>query len=146
MTRIRFWSIRSASASPVRSTWGAWLVAHTTSPPLAGSGAATTARGSSGTPESRWLIIRCLTTRWALAKAASGSPALMAWRCSMFPGASSKSSGAPSAMAAAVSTTAGSGSQSTCTSAAPSAAASTVRPMTTATASPTWRTRSTDSG
>ena len=115
-------------------------------PPLAKSGEARTARPSIGTPERRWLTIRCFTTRWALAKAASGSPALMACVCSTFFGASAKSWGAPSAMAEAASTTAGSGSQSTATAAAPSAAASGEAPMTAATASPVWRTRSTESG
>ena len=137
ITRIWFCGILSASASPPRSTWGAWWVAHTVRPPLAKSGAAITARVSIGMPERRWLFMRCLTTLWAFAKAASGSPALMVLECSMFLGASSKSWGAPSAMAAKGSATAGSGSQSTSTAAAPSAAASGESPRTAATGSPT---------
>ena len=54
-------------------------MAHTVSPPLAKSGAASTARVSSGIPESRWLFMRCLTTRCALAKAASGALERVPW-------------------------------------------------------------------
>jgi len=54
--------------------------------------------------------------------------------------------GAPSAIAAKTSVTAGSGSQSTRTSAAASTASTSEVAMTAATASPTWRTRPTESG
>ena len=50
-----------AVARSLRSPCGAWFVAHTTSPPLVGSGAASVARPSSGTPQSRWLTMRCFT-------------------------------------------------------------------------------------
>ncbi len=112
-------------------------MAHTVSPPLAKSGAASTARVSMGMPESRWLFMRCLTTRCAFANAPSGSPALMVFVCSIFFGASSKSWGAPSAIAAKGSATAGKGSQSTSTRAAASIAASAEVPITAATGSPT---------
>jgi hypothetical protein len=121
-------------------------VSHTTIPPVWGSGAARAARGSIGIPASRWLTIRCLITRWARAKAPSGSPAFMLLTCSMLLGVSSKSSGAPDAIASKGSLTAGSGSQSTVTAAAPSTAISSETATTAATASPTWRTRSVDSG
>ena len=49
-------------ASAFRNPWGAWVVAQTTRPPVLASGAATAARPSSGTPQSRWLTIRWRTT------------------------------------------------------------------------------------
>jgi hypothetical protein len=92
-------------------------------PPLVPSGAATQARGSSEMPASRWLFIRCLTTRLAVLNAPSGSPALIGVSCSMFRGASAWSCGAPPSIALKMSVTAGSGSQSTATASTPSWAA-----------------------
>src|SRR2546428_21466 len=116
------------------------------SPPLVGSGAASVARPSSGTPQSRWLTMRCFTIRLALAKAPSGSPALIVFWCSMLFSASSWICGAPLAIARNGSVTAGSGSQSTTTSAAASPATSPHVAMTAATGPPPWRTRATDQG
>ena len=70
----------------------------------------------------RWLIIRCLTTRFALLNAASGTPLLIWFSCSMFLGPSAWSCGAPGFIASKTSMTAGSGSQSTCTASTPSCA------------------------
>ena len=113
----------STPARSARRLCGAWCVAHTTRPRVVGSGAATHARGSIATLHSRWLTIRCFTTRLALAKTASGSPDLIWFLCSMFCGASGWSCGAPAASAAKMSVTAGSGSQSTTTASTPSWAA-----------------------
>ena len=46
----------------LRSTCGAWVVDQRVRPPEAGSGMASAARGSMGTPHSRWLTMRCFTT------------------------------------------------------------------------------------
>ena len=90
------------------------------------SGAASVARPSIGTPQRRWLTMRWRTTLKALAKAASGSPAVMRFSCSTFFGASAWIWGAPGFRASSGSLTAGSGSQSTTTSAAASTAAASV--------------------
>jgi len=71
------------------------------------------------------------------AKAPSESPALIAFLCSTFPGASSWTCGAPPAIAANGSVTAGKGSQSTTISAAASTATASEVATTAATASPT---------
>ena len=143
-TRIWFWGRPRATARSRRRTWGAWVVAQTWMPPVTGSGAARHARASRGIPARRWLTMRCRTIRSARGKAASGSPALMVFVCSTFPGASSKSWGAPAASAAKTSVTAGSGSHSTWTSPAASTATASEVATTAATASPTARTRSVD--
>ena len=123
MTRITFWSMPSNPARSPRRLWGAWCVAQMTRPRVVGSGAATHARGSMAMLQSRWLTIRCLTTRRALRKAASGSPFLIVFSCSMFLGASACSCGAPGFSASKTSVTAGKGSHSTCTAPTPSWAA-----------------------
>ena len=79
-----------------------------------------TARGSIGTPHSRWLTIRCFTTRLALAKAASGSPDLI-WFCARCCSGRRRGAAArrrPSRRRCR--SPPGSGSQSTTTAAAPS--------------------------
>ncbi len=137
MTRTMLWDRPRVAAMSFRSIWGAWWVSHTTIPLVRGSGAARAARGSIVMPASRWLTIRCFTTRCARANAASGSPALTSLTCSMLPLASSKSRGAPGAIASKASATAGRGSQSTTTSAAASTATASETATTAATASPT---------
>ncbi len=145
MTRTRFWARPSAPASSLRNPCGACVVAHIVRPPVAGSGAASVARPSIGTPHRRWLIIRWRTTRWARANTASGSPPVMRFSCSMFLGASSWIWGAPSAIAANCSLTAASGSHSTTTSSTASRATDSDSATMAATASPTYRTRSSES-
>ena len=105
------------------------------------------ARPSIGTPERRWLTMRCLHDLEGPGEGGvgvAGLDALARARCCL--GASAKSWGAPASVASSGSLTAGSGSQSTATSAAASTASSSVAAMTAATASPTWRTRSTERG
>ena len=75
-------------------------------------------RASIGMPESRWLTMRCLTTRWALAKAASASPALILFCVLDILGrVVEEQGGARRPWPRTASATAGRGSQSTRTSA-----------------------------
>ena len=102
---------------------------------------AATARGSSGTPASRVWRTSSATTRWAAAKARSGSPVLTVYvkqRLSSRP----ITGGAPAASAASGSATPGSGVHSTRTSPAASWASTAESATTAATGVPWHRTTS----
>ncbi len=62
---------RTNAAMSSRWTWGFWEVTQHVSSPVAGLNCAIDARGSIALGINRWLIKRCLTTRWAPLIAAS---------------------------------------------------------------------------
>ena len=73
-TWIRAWSMRSMAASRSRSNTGTLVMPKIDSPPVRGSGSASSTRGSSGTPVCRPISISASTTRAARRNAVSVSP------------------------------------------------------------------------
>ena len=110
ITRTRSGGSSSAAATTSRVSWGRWVVHHsvTPSPPLPTPGTASTADGSMGAADMRWLTTRPETTRsWPVKESASAlSFSSEAW----FDPCDSNTIGESGASAANGSVTAGSGS------------------------------------